>query len=173
MKFEMIALTTSNEEASWIRCLLAGNPLWEKPLPYVLIYCDSIATNEMIVNCYYNGDPYYITETKSKTEKEPRDELKNMNLQNLKFKTHFFIFFLSLSFIPLSLSLQFSNSSQITPITPDQLVLALRICPSSFLNFACRHDLQLVEHSQYLLPNLYVLPFCWKKACFAYKALCQ
>ncbi|KAI5397990.1 hypothetical protein KIW84_063704 [Lathyrus oleraceus] len=35
MESEIIALETANEEAIWLRCLLAKIPLWEKPMPVV------------------------------------------------------------------------------------------------------------------------------------------
>ncbi|KAK2429298.1 putative mitochondrial protein [Trifolium repens] len=55
MESEMIALAAASEEASWLRCLLAEIPLWEKPLPAVLIHCDSTAAIAKIENRYYNG----------------------------------------------------------------------------------------------------------------------
>ena len=55
MESEMIALAAASEEASWLRCLLAEIPLWEKPLPAVLIRCDSTAAIAKIENRYYNG----------------------------------------------------------------------------------------------------------------------
>ena len=51
----MIALATASEEASWLRSLLAEIPLWDKPLPAVLIHCDSTAAIAKIKNRYYNG----------------------------------------------------------------------------------------------------------------------
>ena len=51
----MIALATASEEASWLRSLLAEIPLWERPIPAVLIYCDSTAAIAKIENRYYNG----------------------------------------------------------------------------------------------------------------------
>ncbi|KAK2455989.1 putative mitochondrial protein [Trifolium repens] len=55
MESEMIALATANEEASWLRCLLSEIPLWEKPMPAVLIHCDSTAAIAKIENRFYNG----------------------------------------------------------------------------------------------------------------------
>ncbi|CAJ2678824.1 unnamed protein product [Trifolium pratense] len=55
MESEMIALATASEEASWLRCLLSEIPLWEKPMPAVLIHCDSTAAIAKIENRYYNG----------------------------------------------------------------------------------------------------------------------
>ncbi|KAK2362989.1 hypothetical protein QL285_088008 [Trifolium repens] len=55
MEYEMIALVTSSEEASWSRCLLSEIPLWEKHMPAVLIHCDSTAVIAKIENQFYNG----------------------------------------------------------------------------------------------------------------------
>ena len=55
MESEMIALATASEEASWLRSLLAEIPLWERPIPAVLIHCDSTTAIAKIENCYYNG----------------------------------------------------------------------------------------------------------------------
>ncbi|CAJ2651772.1 unnamed protein product [Trifolium pratense] len=55
MESEMIALATASEEASWLRCLLSEIPLWEKPMPAVLIHCDSTAAIAKIENRFYNG----------------------------------------------------------------------------------------------------------------------
>ena len=40
----MISLAITSEEADWLRNLLSDIPLWEKPIPAVLIHCDSTAT---------------------------------------------------------------------------------------------------------------------------------
>ncbi|XP_014626187.1 uncharacterized protein [Glycine max] len=55
MKSEMIALATASEETSWLRSLLAEIPLWERPIPVVLIHCDSTVAIAKIENRYYNG----------------------------------------------------------------------------------------------------------------------
>ncbi|CAJ2638269.1 unnamed protein product [Trifolium pratense] len=55
MESELIALATASEEASWLRCLLSEIPLWEKPMPAVLIHCDSTAAIAKIKNRFYNG----------------------------------------------------------------------------------------------------------------------
>ena len=52
---EMIALAISNGEESWLKCLLTEIYLLEKPMPAVLIHCDSIAAIANIENRYYNG----------------------------------------------------------------------------------------------------------------------
>ena len=51
----MIALATASEEAEYLRNLLAEIPLWEKPIPAVLIHCDSTAAIAKVQNRYYNG----------------------------------------------------------------------------------------------------------------------
>ena len=55
MESEMIALATASEEADYLRNLLAEIPLWEKPIPAVLIHCDSTAAIAKVQNRYYNG----------------------------------------------------------------------------------------------------------------------
>ncbi|CAL1387962.1 unnamed protein product [Linum trigynum] len=55
MKSEMIALATASEEASWLRGLLSEIPLWERPVPLVLIHCDSTAAIAKVENRFYNG----------------------------------------------------------------------------------------------------------------------
>ncbi|XP_040867755.1 secreted RxLR effector protein 161-like [Glycine max] len=54
MESEMIALATASEEASWLRSLHAKISLWERPIPAVLIHCDSTAAIAKIENHYYN-----------------------------------------------------------------------------------------------------------------------
>ncbi|KAM1806975.1 hypothetical protein ACFX11_030046 [Malus domestica] len=55
MESEMIALATASEEAGWLRDLLSDIPLWEKPIPDVLIHCDSTVVIAKVTNRYYNG----------------------------------------------------------------------------------------------------------------------
>ena len=55
MESEMIALATASEEVGWLRSLLAEIPLWERPIPTVLIHSDSTAAIAKIQNRYYNG----------------------------------------------------------------------------------------------------------------------
>ena len=52
MKTELIALGSASEEANWLRDLLCEIPLWEQPIPTVLIYCDSTATIGRVKNHY-------------------------------------------------------------------------------------------------------------------------
>jgi cysteine sulfinate desulfinase/cysteine desulfurase-like protein len=44
MEAELIALASASEEAGWLRDLLSEIPMWEKPMPPVLIHCDSTVT---------------------------------------------------------------------------------------------------------------------------------
>ena len=55
MEAELIALASASEEANWLRDLLYEIPLWEKPIPPILIHCDSTATIGRVRNRYYNG----------------------------------------------------------------------------------------------------------------------
>ncbi|KAM7494813.1 hypothetical protein LguiB_029422 [Lonicera macranthoides] len=55
MESEMIALAAASEEASWLRSFLADTPLWDRPIPAVLIHCDSTAAIAKVQNRYYNG----------------------------------------------------------------------------------------------------------------------
>ena len=52
---ELIALALASEEANWKRDLLHKIPLWEKPIPPILIHCDSTATIGRVRNRFYNG----------------------------------------------------------------------------------------------------------------------
>ena len=55
MKAELIALASASEEANWLKDLLYEIPLWEKPIPHILIHCDSTAAIGRVKNHYYNG----------------------------------------------------------------------------------------------------------------------
>ena len=55
MEAELIALASASEEANWLRDLLHEIPLWEKPIPPILIHCDSTATIGKVRNRFYNG----------------------------------------------------------------------------------------------------------------------
>ena len=54
MKAELIALALASEEANRLKDLLYEIPLWEKPIPPILIHCDSIAAIGRVKNRYYN-----------------------------------------------------------------------------------------------------------------------
>ena len=55
MEAELIALASASEEANWLRDLLYEIPLWEEPIPPILIHCDSIAAIGRVKNRYYNS----------------------------------------------------------------------------------------------------------------------
>ena len=55
MEAKLITLASTSEEANWLRDLLYEIPLWEKPIPPILIHCDSTATIGRVKNRYYNG----------------------------------------------------------------------------------------------------------------------
>ena len=55
MEAELIALASTSEEANQLIDLLYEIPLWEKPIPHILIHCDSTATIDRVRNRYYNG----------------------------------------------------------------------------------------------------------------------
>ena len=43
MEAELISLASASEEANWLRDLLFQIPYFEKPIPPILIHCDSTA----------------------------------------------------------------------------------------------------------------------------------
>nr|AAU90333.1 Putative gag and pol polyprotein, identical [Solanum demissum] len=55
MEAELIALALASEEANWLRDLLYQIPYFEKPIPPILIHCDSTAAIGRVQNRYYNG----------------------------------------------------------------------------------------------------------------------
>ena len=55
MEAELIALASASEEANWLRDLLFQIPYFEKPIPPILIHCDSTAAIGRVQNRYYNG----------------------------------------------------------------------------------------------------------------------
>ena len=55
MEAELITLALASEEANWLRDLLHEIPLWEKPIPPILIHCYSTATIGRVCNRFYNG----------------------------------------------------------------------------------------------------------------------
>ena len=56
MEAELIALASASEEANWLRVLLFQILYFEKPIPPILIHCDSTAAIGRVQNCYYNGN---------------------------------------------------------------------------------------------------------------------
>ena len=55
MEVELLALALASEEANWFRDLLYEIPLWEKPIPPILMHCDSTTAIGRVKNRYYNG----------------------------------------------------------------------------------------------------------------------
>ena len=55
MEAELIALALASEEANWLRDLLYEITLWEKPIPPIVIHCDSTATIGRVKYHYYNS----------------------------------------------------------------------------------------------------------------------
>ena len=55
MEAELITLASASEEPNWLRDLLYEISLWEKPIPPILIHCDSTAAIGRVKNRYYNG----------------------------------------------------------------------------------------------------------------------
>ena len=55
MVAKLIVLSSTSEEAGWLRDLLSKIPMWEKPISLVLIHCDSTATIGRVRNKYHNG----------------------------------------------------------------------------------------------------------------------
>ena len=55
MEAKLIVLASASEEANWLRDLLYEIPLWEKPIPLILIHCDNTAAIGRVKNRYYNG----------------------------------------------------------------------------------------------------------------------
>ena len=55
MEAELITLVSASEETNWFRDLLYEISLWEKPIPPILIHCDSTAAIGRVKNRYYNG----------------------------------------------------------------------------------------------------------------------
>ena len=55
MEAKLIALASTSEEANWLRDLLYEIPLWEKPIPPILIHCDRTTVIGRVKNRYYNG----------------------------------------------------------------------------------------------------------------------
>ena len=55
MEAKLITLSSTSEEAGWLRDLLSEIPMWGKPIPPVLIHCDSTTTIGIVCNKYYNG----------------------------------------------------------------------------------------------------------------------
>ena len=55
MEAKLIVLASASEQANWLRDFLYEIPLWKKPIPLILIHCDSIAVIGRVKNHYYNS----------------------------------------------------------------------------------------------------------------------
>lgn len=60
MASEFIALNSASKEAEWLRNLLLEIPIWPKPMPPVLIHCDSQSTLSRAYSHVYNGKSRHI-----------------------------------------------------------------------------------------------------------------
>ncbi len=60
MESEFIALDKSAEEAEWLRNFLEDIPCWQKPVPTVMIHCDSQSAIGRAQSGMYNGKSRHI-----------------------------------------------------------------------------------------------------------------
>ena len=54
METKLIAFALASQKANWLKDLLCETPLWEKPIPLILIHYDSTVTIGRVKNHYYN-----------------------------------------------------------------------------------------------------------------------
>ena len=55
MEAELIDLASTSEETNWLRDLLFKIPYFQKPIPHILIHCDSTGAIGRVQNHYYKG----------------------------------------------------------------------------------------------------------------------
>ncbi|KAK4350076.1 hypothetical protein RND71_029389 [Anisodus tanguticus] len=60
MESEFIALDKAGEEAEWLHDFLEDVPCWNKPVPSVMIHCDSQSALGRARNAMYNGKSRHI-----------------------------------------------------------------------------------------------------------------
>ena len=60
MESEFIALDKAAEEAEWLRNFLEDIPMWEKPVPALVVHCDSQSAIARARNSMYNGKSRHI-----------------------------------------------------------------------------------------------------------------
>ncbi|XP_074297414.1 secreted RxLR effector protein 161-like [Silene latifolia] len=60
MESEFIALASAGKEAEWLRNLIYEIPLWPKPIPPMVINCDSSATMAKAYSQIYNGKSRHL-----------------------------------------------------------------------------------------------------------------
>lgn len=61
MESEFIALAAAGKEAEWLRNMLLDIKLWPKPMPAILLRCDSQATMSRAYSNIYNGKSRHIS----------------------------------------------------------------------------------------------------------------
>ncbi|XP_073133688.1 secreted RxLR effector protein 161-like [Henckelia pumila] len=60
MESEFIELKKATEEAEWLRNFLEDIPCWSKPVPAIMIHCDSQLAIARAHNAMYNGKSRHI-----------------------------------------------------------------------------------------------------------------
>ena len=60
MESEFIALDKAGEEAEWLKNFLEDIPCWNKPVPAILIHCDSQSAIGRAQSSMYNGKSRHI-----------------------------------------------------------------------------------------------------------------
>ncbi|KAL0339138.1 UNVERIFIED_CONTAM: Retrovirus-related Pol polyprotein from transposon TNT 1-94 [Sesamum angustifolium] len=60
MESEFIALDKAGEEAEWLRNFLEDIPYWTKPVPAIMIHCDSQSAIGRAQSSMYNGNSRHI-----------------------------------------------------------------------------------------------------------------
>ncbi|KAK4401028.1 Retrovirus-related Pol polyprotein from transposon TNT 1-94 [Sesamum angolense] len=60
MESEFIALDKAGEEAEWLRNFLEDIPCWTKPVPAIMVHCDSQSAIGRVQSSMYNGKSRHI-----------------------------------------------------------------------------------------------------------------
>ncbi|KAL0336222.1 UNVERIFIED_CONTAM: Retrovirus-related Pol polyprotein from transposon RE2 [Sesamum radiatum] len=60
MESEFIALDKAGEEAEWLRNFLEDIPCWTKPVPAIMVHCDSQSAIGRAQSSMYNGKSRHI-----------------------------------------------------------------------------------------------------------------
>ncbi|KAL0340035.1 UNVERIFIED_CONTAM: Retrovirus-related Pol polyprotein from transposon TNT 1-94 [Sesamum radiatum] len=63
MESEFIALDKAGEEAEWLRNFLEDIPCWTKPVPAIMVHCDSQSAIGRAQSSMYNGKSTYTSKT--------------------------------------------------------------------------------------------------------------
>ncbi|XP_073152069.1 uncharacterized protein [Henckelia pumila] len=85
MESEFIALDKAGEEAEWLRNFLEDIPCWMKPVPAIMIHCDSQAAIGRAQSSMYNGVPSTSLGAKTITT-----DIKNPSFDQMKKKFDWF-----------------------------------------------------------------------------------